>query len=141
MAVRITATYEGALRCRAAHGPSGDELTTDAPADNHGRGEAFSPTDLVATALGTCLLTVAGIVAERDGIDLAGTTVTVDKEMASAPLRRIARLTCRVDVPAAKAERIAPRDRKKLEKAADTCPVRASLHPETDVAIVFDWNA
>lgn len=141
MAVRITANYGGALRCTATHGPSGDRLVTDAPVDNHGKGEAFSPTDLVAAALGTCLLTIAGMVAERDGIDLSGTTVTVDKEMAAHPLRRIARLACRVTVPAERAARIEPRDRRKLEKAADACPVRASLHPDTAVEIVFDWGA
>ena len=79
--VQIDVTYEGQFRTRAVHGPSGNSLVTDAPVDNHGRGESFSPTDLVATALGTCMATVMGIFAERHAIDLRGMSVTVKKEM------------------------------------------------------------
>jgi putative redox protein len=84
--------YQGDLHCRAVHGPSGTELNTDAPTDNQGRGESFSPTDLVATALGTCMLTVMGIAARTLNIDIAGTKATVEKEMTTAFPRRIARL-------------------------------------------------
>jgi len=140
MPVRVDIEYQGKLRCRAVHGPSGDAFTTDAPVDNHGRGEAFSPTDLVGTALGTCVLTIAGIVAERDGIDLAGTRVVVLKEMAAAPLRRIAKLAVDIAVPAAKAAAIPEAARRKLERAGDTCPVRASLHPDVEVAIRWIWE-
>ena len=90
--VQINVTYQGGLRCQAVHGPSGTTLVTDAPVDNHGKGESFSPTDLVATALGACIPTVMGIVAEREKIDLTGMRVTVQKEMSAEPPRRIARL-------------------------------------------------
>lgn len=138
--VRVDIEYLGGLRCRAVHGPSGDAFPTDAPVDNHGKGEAFSPTDLVGTALGTCILTIAGIVAERDGIDLSGTRVTVLKEMAAAPLRRIARLAAEIAVPAAKAAAVAPAARAKLERAGDTCPVKASLHPDVAVEVRWRWD-
>lgn len=140
MSVTMHVEYLGGLRCRATHGPSGNVLLTDAPVDNHGRGEAFSPTDLVATALATCVLTVTGIVAERDGIPWTGASATVVKEMAAAPLRRIAALTVRVTFPAGAAAAIAPAQRKKLEKTAATCPVHESLHPETKVSVEFVWE-
>jgi uncharacterized OsmC-like protein len=133
--VSLTSTYEGGLRCRAVHGPSGTTLVTDAPVDNHGKGESFSPTDLVATALGACMMTVMGIVAERHGIDLKGMTVETVKEMTKQPPRRIASLRTRLTVPL-------PADhpqRPALEQAAHACPVHASLHPEIDAAVEFVW--
>lgn len=140
MAVTIEVTYEGQLRCTATHGPSGSRLTTDAPVDNHGRGEAFSPTDLVATALGTCVLTVMGIVAERNQLDLTGTRVHVTKEMVQQPIRRIGRLAVVVTVPAERAERLSGTDRRKLETAAHHCPVHQSLHPDIEAPIEFRWE-
>jgi len=92
--VEITAVYQGELRCQATHGPSAARLCTDAPVDNHGRGEAFSPTDLVATALGCCMLTILGIVGERHGLDVAGATVRVDSTW--QPTRRVASGGCPV---------------------------------------------
>jgi len=97
--VEVSTVYEGQLRCRATHGPSGNTLVTDAPVDNHGKGESFSPTDLVATALGACMSTVMGIFAERHAIDLRGMRVTVRKEMTQVPVRRIARLTTEIHMP------------------------------------------
>ncbi|HTN77202.1 MAG TPA: OsmC family protein, partial [Pirellulaceae bacterium] len=94
--VPIKIRYLGQFRCEAEHGPSGAKFITDAPLDNHGRAESFSPTDLVATGLGTCVMTVMGIVAERNGWDLSGTTVDVAKEMVNAPVRRIGKLTVQV---------------------------------------------
>ncbi|MFZ9621510.1 MAG: OsmC family protein, partial [Prochlorococcaceae cyanobacterium] len=88
----ITSRYDGALRCRASHGPSGSTLETDAPTDNQGQGERFSPTDLVATALSTCILTIMGIVAERHGWSLEGASARVEKTMSVEPPRRIALL-------------------------------------------------
>src|ERR1700761_1570931 len=97
--VAIQVEYQGDLHCKAVHGPSATELNTDAPKDNQGRGESFSPTDLVATALGTCMLTVMGIMARTLQIDIAGTTATVQKNMTAAPERRIQSLTVRIHVP------------------------------------------
>src|SRR3954467_11819441 len=99
MPVQIEILYQGELRCQATHGPSNERLFSDAPVDNHGKGESFSPTDLVATALGTCMLTVMGIFAERHELDLTGARATVQKEMTPTPPRRIARLTCEIRVP------------------------------------------
>lgn len=133
--VKISTTYEGGLRCEATHGPSGTTLLTDAPVDNHGKGESFSPTDLVATALGACMMTIMGIVAERHAIDLVGMRVETVKEMTQAPPRRIASLRTRLMIPL-------PPDHPQLsllEQAALTCPVHKSLHPDIDAAIEFVW--
>src|SRR2546423_717444 len=126
--VEITTTYQGQLRCVATHGPSGNTLTTDAPKDNMGKGEAFSPTDLVATALATCVLTTMGIVAQRHNLDMSGATARVTKEMVSTPLRRIGRLALTIRIP----RKLAPEDQQRLENAAHTCPVHKSLHPDVD---------
>jgi len=133
--VAIRVEYEGDLHCKAVHGPSGRELATDAPTDNQGRGESFSPTDLVATALGTCMLTVMGILARTLGIDISGATATVEKEMTAMPPRRIQRLTVKIHVPQAHS----PENREKLERAVRTCPVHRSLHPDVDMPIEFSW--
>jgi putative redox protein len=140
MAVEVDVIYEGQLRCRATHGPSKTQLATDAPVDNHGRGESFSPTDLVATALGTCMMTLMGIVAERSKLDIAGTTVHVVKEMIQEPVRRIGTLRVSIRVPADKAARLSPDDRKKLETAALHCPVHKSLHPDIQTPIEFAYD-
>jgi putative redox protein len=134
--VTLTTTYEGGLRCRASHGPSGTTLFTDAPVDNHGKGESFSPTDLVATALGACMMTIIGIVADRRNLDLAGMTVETEKAMTAAPPRRIASLKTRITIPLPADHE----DRPALEQAALTCPVHKSLHPEIDAAVEFVWT-
>ena len=139
MAVMIDVEYVGDLHCEAVHGPSGSRLVTDAPVDNGGKGEAFSPTDLTATALGACLVTIMGIAAKRHGWDLAGTRVRVVKEMTAVPMRRIGALTATISVPAGRVTDAA--DRLLLERAADTCPVRQSLHPDVKVTMVFEWGA
>jgi putative redox protein len=135
--VKMTAEYLGALRCEAKHGPSGNALLTDAPVDNHGKGEAFSPTDLVAAALGNCMLTVMGIYAERHGIDLKGAKAFVGKEMTQEGVRRIKRITTRLELPvqADHPHRLA------LERAALSCPVHQSLHPEVEKPVEFVWAA
>lgn len=140
MAVEIDIIYEGQLHCVATHGPSKAKLATDAPLDNHGKGESFSPTDLVAAALGTCVMTVMGIVADRHQLDLAGTRIHVTKEMIQQPIRRIGRLAVTITVPAAKASRLSEPDRSKLEVAAHHCPVHQSLHPDIDAPIEFVWQ-
>ena len=132
--VTITARYEGDLCCTAIHGPSTAHLQTDAPKDNEGLGRFFSPTDLVATALGTCILTTMGIVARRHGIVLEGATVRVEKHMNDNP-RRIGRLPVELSVPGTFAD-----DHKKiLERAAHGCPVHKSLHPDIDAPITITW--
>jgi uncharacterized OsmC-like protein len=133
--VTITSTYTGGLRCTATHGPSGVTLITDAPVDNHGKGESFSPTDLVATAVANCMMTVMGIPAERHGIDLKGTTVTIGKEMSSDLPRRIVALRSVMNIPL-------PADhpqRNLLENAAKACPVKQSLDPRIDTTVEFKW--
>ncbi|MEB3321399.1 MAG: OsmC family protein [Synechococcaceae cyanobacterium] len=119
----ITCRYEGGLRCRVAHGPSGSELLTDAPLDNQGRGEGFSPTDLVGTALVSCILTVMGITAERHGIDLEGTSARVEKTMTTSGPRRIARLDVWITLPAG----LGDDQRRLLQRAAEGCPVKRTL--------------
>jgi uncharacterized OsmC-like protein len=133
--VTLSTIYEGGLRCRATHGPSGTTLITDAPVDNHGKGESFSPTDLVATALGACMMTIMGIVAERHGLDLAGMKAETVKEMSKEPPRRIAGLRTRLTVPLPAHHP----QRQLLEQAAHTCPVHKSLDPSIDAAIEFVW--
>lgn len=131
--VSIEGRYLGGLRCEATHKPSGRTLTTDAPVDNMGKGETFSPTDLVATALGTCIVTIIAIVAERHGLDVTGATFRVEKHMAASPTRRIGRLPVTVRLPAT----LSAESRKLLEQAAHTCPVHKSLHPDVDASINF----
>lgn len=134
--VEMKIVYQGDLRCEATHGPSGAKVVTDAPVDNHGKGESFSPTDLVATALGSCMLTIMGIVAQRHNLDLRGTRVTVTKEMVQQPVRRIGTLSVTIHVP----KDLGEEDRKRLENAAVTCPVHKSLHPDVQSPITFKWG-
>jgi len=134
--VQIDIRYEGELRCKAVHGPSQRELLTDAPTDNHGRGESFSPTDLVATALGSCMLTIMGIAAQKNDWDLRGTRVSVTKHMAADPARRIARLDVEIRV----AGRHDQRARKTLERAASTCPVHRTLGDNVEIPVRFLWE-
>lgn len=134
--VQIDIQYLGDLRCEATHGPSGTKLVTDPPVDNEGRGESFSPTDLAATSLGSCMLTIMGIAARRHEIDLQGTRVTVGKIMSAEPPRRIAKLVVRFEIPL-------PEDhpkRRLLESAASSCPVHLSLHPSIEQDVEFCWR-
>jgi putative redox protein len=134
MGVEISIDYKGGLHCLATHLLSGREIITDAPLDNGGKGEAFSPTDLVAAALGTCIITVMDLVARRSGIDLSGTRIKVVKEMTSVPSRRIGRLEVAVTYP--KGLDLSESDKNKLEKTAHTCPVKQSLNQD----IAIDMN-
>ncbi len=134
--VEIKLTYEGDLHCSAIHTPSGNTLVTDAPVDNNGRGLAFSPTDLVATALGSCVATVIGIVAKRKEIAVEGMTVTIRKFMSDGQPRRISRLELDLTVPLSGSHP----DRKLLESAARSCPVNQSIHPDIDVVMNWTWQ-
>lgn len=129
-----TVTYLGNLRTTATHLASQNEFITDAPVDNHGKGETFSPTDMVATALASCLLTIMGIKARDLKVDLTGTTASVNKVMGSNP-RRI--IEIKIDVRFQK--HFEPKTRKLLENAALTCPVSNSLHPDLIQNISFIW--
>jgi uncharacterized OsmC-like protein len=133
--VPISVSYLGDLRCEAVHGPSGVRLITDAPVDNHGKGESFSPTDLMATAYGACMTTIMGIVAKRDGIQLAGLRLAIEKHMTAAPPRRIAKLVLRFSMPAG----LTPADRIKLEAAARACPVALSTSAEVQIEVSFGY--
>jgi len=133
--VKMQATYTGALHCEVIHGPSKTQIETDAPKDNLGRGEKFSPTDLMRAALSSCILTTMAIVAEREGIRLVGATAEVGKEMVSIPSRRVSALRVQVTVP----NSVPVAAREKLERAALHCPVKKSLHPDIHAEILFSY--
>ncbi len=134
--IEISIDYQGQLRCSATHGPSGDSLATDAPVDNNGRGETFSPTDLVATSLGTCMATVMGIVARQREISLAGMKLGVRKHMSEDSPRRISKLEVEVDMPILEDHP----GREVLQAAALSCPVHHSIHPEIEVLLTWRWK-
>ena len=134
--VQVDVVYEGGLRARAVHVPSGCVLVTDAPVDNRGKGESFSPTDLVATALGTCMLTLLGIVAERHGWPMEGARARVEKGMVADPVRRIGSLEVVISIPGPLREK----ERELLQKAALTCPVHKSLSSEMDIPVRFEFE-
>lgn len=128
-------TYVGDLRTVCIHLQSGTEILTDAPTDNHGKGEAFSPTDLVATALGSCMVSIMGIKSKDLNIDLKDSKVSITKIMQSEP-RKIARIEVILDMS------IETSDKNKtiLERAAMTCPVLLSLHPTIEKEVTFNWK-
>jgi uncharacterized OsmC-like protein len=134
--VEIKLSYEGDLHCSVVHTPSGNTLVTDAPVDNNGRGQAFSPTDLVATALASCMATVIGIVAKRKEIAVEGMTVVARKFMSSDQPRRISRLELDLDMPLPASHP----DRRILESAARGCPVHHSIHPDIEVVMNWKWQ-
>lgn len=130
-----TVTYLGDLRTECTHLQSGTTFNTDAPLDNNGKGEAFSPTDTVATGLASCMITMMGIKARHMGLDITGTNASVNKIMAADP-RRISRIEVTLEFPFASDERT----RKILENVANTCPVHYSLHPDIEKIITFNWH-
>jgi len=131
--VHIDVSYDGELRCSATHGPSQARLQTDAPVDNHGKGESYSPTDLVATALGTCMLTIMGIAAERHGVELGGAYEQVVKHSSSDTPRRISKLSVSMTLP----EQIDAEQRQLLERAAHSCPVAHSLREDLQIELTI----
>ncbi len=134
--VTIHSVYNGSLRCTATHGPSQTVLTPDAPTDNQGLGESFSPTDLVATALATCAMTIMGILAQRHDLDLTGVGATVTKGMVSEPVRRISTLSVEIRLP----EHLDETQRQQLENAARACPVAQSIHPNIRAEFMFRYG-
>ncbi len=127
-------TYQGKLRTSCEHLRSGQVFMTDAPVDNNGLGEAFSPTDTVATGLASCILTMMGMKAADLGVDLLGSSAAVTKHMASGP-RRIDKIEVVLSLP----ENVSVKHRKILENTANTCPVHYSLHPDIERVISFHW--
>ena len=132
----IKTEYLGELRTRATHLRSGNAMVTDAPIDNQGKGEAFSPSDLLATALASCMLTVMGIVGKEHDIDIEGVKAETIKVMGTNP-RRVSRIEIEINFPAA--ESYTEHERSILEKAAITCPVIESLHPDMEKRLKFNW--
>ena len=130
--VRIDATYDGNLRCTATHGPSGKQLISDAPVDNMGKGESFSPTDLLATSMLTCIMTIVAIRADSRQIDVSGMTGSVEKTMASGP-RRVAKLEVVVDLPSG----LDMEDRAWLITEGCNCPVCVSVSESMEVDVTF----
>ena len=133
--VRIHEIYEGELHTTCTHEPSGAKVATDAPRDNQGLGQSFSPTDLVATALGSCMLTIMGIEARKQGWAIEGARVDVEKHMSSAPPRCIERLVLNFAMPAG----VPQAARASLEDVSRTCPVCRSIHPDIAVDVGFAW--
>tara|TARA_B100001758_G_C18278124_1_gene540137 strand:- start:374 stop:772 length:399 start_codon:yes stop_codon:yes gene_type:complete len=130
--VRIDATYDGNLRCTATHDPSGKQLITDAPVDNMGKGESFSPTDLLATSMLTCIMTIVAIRADSRQIDVSGMTGSVEKTMASGP-RRVAKLEVVVNLPSG----LDMEDRAWLITESCNCPVCVSVSESMEVDVTF----
>ena len=133
--VTIRILYEGDLHCRLTHGPSGTVIVTDAPKDNNGLGQAFSPTDLVGAALASCVLTTLAISAEREGLVLAGSEAKVLKEMITEPIRKIGRFIVELKLP----KNLDEKHRHKFEHIAHTCPVHRSLHPDVKIEMTFNY--
>ena len=133
----IKTVYQGNLRTEATHLQSGTAILTDAPTDNNGKGEAFSPTDLVASALGSCMMTIMGMVAQRNDIDLQNSEMQITKVMSAEAPRRIARIeiNCRMHTKSA----LSDDNKTKLIRAAHTCPVALSLHPDIEQGVGFEW--
>jgi putative redox protein len=130
-----TIEYLGDLRTQSKHLRSGNEITTDAPIDNNGKGEAFSPTDLLATSLGNCMLTIMGMVAERNQIDIRGTKVDITKIMEANP-RRVSEIIVEMQMPNGN---FTDQEKQLLENAARTCPVAKSLHPDLKQNLLINW--
>ena len=132
----VTCRYLGDLRVECVHEASGTKIITDAPLDNHGKGEAFSPTDLCVTALASCAMTIMGILAQNHGIDVSGTRIEVSKVMSPKPPRKIGRIEVIFHMP----ERsYSDKEKQMIERAAHTCPVHLSLNADVEQAFVFNW--
>jgi uncharacterized OsmC-like protein len=134
--VKIKINYEGGLRCELEHELSGNTFKTDAPVDNNGKGESFSPTDLCASALGSCMATIIGMQMESMGLDVTGMRVEVQKDMSADLPRRIARLSTEIWLPI----ELNDDQQWKVQLAAKNCPVHHSLNPEIEKPVVFHWK-
>ncbi|MCD7982818.1 MAG: OsmC family protein [Desulfovibrio sp.] len=132
----ISAKYLGDLRVECTHTQSGTKIITDAPVDNHGKGQAFSPTDLCATALGACAMTIIGLYAQNHGVDVTGAEMAITKSMSADPRRigKVEVIFTMPDRPYSEKEKIV------MERAAHTCPVHLSLHPDVEQVFTFNWR-
>ncbi len=135
MMTTVKATYLGDLRIECEHLQSGTKIITDAPTDNHGKGESFSPTDLCASALAACMMTIMGLYAQNAGLDVKGTEIEITKVMATDP-RRIGEVIVTFHMPD---RAYTEKDKKALERAALTCPVHYSLGEQVKQTITFEW--
>ena len=129
----VSCRYSGELRCAATHHGSGAVLVTDAPIDNAGKGEAFSPTDLLATSLATCMLTIMGITARNRGWSMEGTTADVDKHMSESGPRRVEKLCVQLKLP----KQLSSEQRALLQRVAEQCPVKLSLDPLVHLELIW----
>jgi putative redox protein len=134
--VKIEIKHTGSLHSEALHTESGTRIHTDAPLDNGGKGESFSPTDLLATALGTCMTTTMDLYAKKNGFSIGGANAVVLKHMVSEPSRRVGRLEVVVEMPLSGSHP----QREALERAALNCPVAKSLSPEIQIPVSFSWR-
>ncbi|MBS1527911.1 MAG: OsmC family protein [Bacteroidetes bacterium] len=132
----VETTYIGDLRTENTHVQSGTQILTDAPTDNQGKGQAFSPTDLLAVALGTCMLTTIAIKTRNDGINIDGAKCSVTKVMTSAPPRKVAEIQIKMQWP----RRYSEEQQKRIEEICVTCPVYLSLHPDMVKTVDFGWE-
>ena len=132
----IQTLYLGDLRTEITHVQSGNKVMTDAPTDNNGKGEGFSPTDLCATALASCAMTIIGIYGRNHGVDVTGTTIEISKTMSANP-RRIGRIEVIFNMPD---RDFSEKEKTMIERAAHTCPVHLSLHPDTEQVFTFKWS-
>jgi uncharacterized OsmC-like protein len=132
-----TIVYTGQLRCSATHNQSGSVIETDAPTDNRGKGERFSPTDLLCVSLGTCIITTMGIKAIDMGINLNGATLQVQKHMFSEP-RRVGKIEVNLSFPASL--QLEVKDKTILQRTGDNCPVQKSIHPDIETVVVYNWG-
>ena len=130
----IKIVYNGDLRTQITHSQSGNVIITDAPIDNNGKGEAFSPTDLFASSLGSCMLTIMGITAQTHGLNIDGSTVNINKIMGTNP-RRVSAIDIIINING----KLNEKDKKILKKAAEHCPVSKSIHPDLDEKITFNF--
>lgn len=132
MSVKINIEYLGNLKCVATHLDSGAKLETEAPKDNGGEGSLFSPTDLVATGLASCIMTIMGAIADRRGIDIKGLKIEATKHMATGKPRRISKIELSISFPSGL--NLSDEDKKRIEHAIEICPVKQSIHPDIEVA-------
>lgn len=134
--VKMIVEYTGKLHCKAIHQPSGSIIETDAPVDIGGKGEAFSPTDLLGCSLATCIATTIAMYAERKGWDVSGMRLEVEKKMTAQPSRRIGRLQVAIWIP----QVFSDEQKQALERVAHSCPVHKSLSADVEVSLIFHWD-